>query len=118
MNQNTNATASTFGQMDGFSAYLSAAPNVALGGNAATPVSAPPKGTFIFALAFTAQPFASRIGPRLRLRSFSHAIAMDGAEITSMMPAMTSGTCHVSKPLRNARMPATAVANAPSSTAQ
>ena len=36
------------------------------GGSSATEVSEPPNFTFIFTRPFTAQPFASRIGPRLR----------------------------------------------------
>src|SRR5450631_417532 len=113
MNQTTNATRSNFGQTGGFSANLSAAPNVAPGGNAATPVNAPPNGTFIFALAFTAQPLASRIGPRLRLRNFNHAIAMDGAEITSMTPMTNSGTCHASNLPRKTKRLAPAAAKLP-----
>jgi hypothetical protein len=34
---------------------------------------------------FTAQPLASRIGPRLRCRSFSQAMNIDGPEIASRM---------------------------------
>src|SRR5579862_1992331 len=113
MNQTTNAQSSSLGQTEGFSAYLSVALNVEPGGKAATPVNAPPNGTFIFALAFTAQPLASRIGPRLRLRNFNQAMAMDGAEITSKIPAMTNGTCHGSNPLRKPRRPANAAAKVP-----
>src|SRR5579859_250866 len=109
----TNATSNSLGQMEGFSAYLSAALNVEPGGKAATPVNAPPNGTFIFALAFTAQPLASRIGPRLRLRNFNQAMAMDGAEMTSMIPTMTSGTCQASNLPRKPRIPAKAAAKVP-----
>src|ERR1017187_4280676 len=94
MNQSPNATASTLGQTEGFSAYLSAEPKVAPGGSVATPVNAPPNGTFIRALAFTAQPLASRIGPRLRLRSLSQASNIEGREIASRMPTIARGTCH------------------------
>ena len=44
----------------------------------ATPVNELPNGTLILARAFTAQPLASRIGPRLRLRNFMNAISIDG----------------------------------------
>src|SRR5271156_2193896 len=110
MNQSTNAATRNFGQTAGFSAYLSSAPKVAPGGNAATPVSAPPNGTFILALALTAQLLASRIGPRLRLRSLSQAMAMDGVEITSIMPRMINGICHASNLPRKTRMLAPAAA--------
>jgi len=40
-----------------------------------------------------AQPLASRIGPRLRWRSLSQAMSIEGVEITSMMAASTSGYC-------------------------
>ena len=57
-------------------------------------MSEPPNGTFILALALTAQPLASRIGPRLRRRSLSQASNIEGSEIASKMPTMASGTCH------------------------
>ena len=40
-----------------------------------------PKGTLIFAFAFTAQPLESRIGPRFRFRSFSQASTIEGPEM-------------------------------------
>ncbi len=61
-----------------FSAYGSAVARSESAGSAATAVSEPPKGTFIFALAFTAQPLALRIGPMLRSRSLRYAISIEG----------------------------------------
>ena len=54
-----------------FSANGSTKSRWAPGGRAATAVRDLPKGTFILALAFTAQPLASSIGPRLRRRNLS-----------------------------------------------
>src|SRR5659263_737893 len=48
----------------------------------------------ILARALTAQPLASRIGPRLRFRSFSHARNTDSREIARMMQIITTGICH------------------------
>src|SRR5215471_9255369 len=64
------------------------------GGSFAICVSDLPNGTLIRALAFTAQPFASRIGPRFRLRSFMYARINDGPEMTRRIPRITSGICH------------------------
>ena len=50
-----------------------------------------PKGTLIRAIAFTAHPFASRMGPRLRLRSLSHAMSIEGPEIASKSARIPSG---------------------------
>ena len=54
-------------------------------------VSEAPKGTLILAFAFTAHPLASRMGPRLRLRSLSQARSMDGPEIINRMASTPSG---------------------------
>ena len=64
------------------------------GGNEATPVSAVPKGMFILARVFTAQPQASRIGARLRSLSFSQANTMDGPDTAKMIPTNDIGICH------------------------
>src|ERR1035441_3929941 len=78
------------------------------GGSVATPVSEPPNGTFIFAFAFTAQPFASRIGPRLRRRNLSQASNIEGNEIASRIPTMASGTCHAGNFAMAPKIPPTA----------
>ena len=54
-------------------------------------------------LEFTAHPLALRIGARLRLRSFSHAITIDGPEMTSMMPKMVAISCIHPRLVRVAR---------------
>src|SRR5678815_549394 len=54
-------------------------------------VSDAPNGTLSFACAFTAQPLASRMGPRLRFRSLSHAMAIDGPEIANISARMPTG---------------------------
>src|SRR5688572_25983302 len=77
----------------GFSPKRSSALMVEPGGSFGIPVSDAPNGTFNFALAFTAQPLASRIGPRLRLRSFSHAMIIDGPEITNSSPTTARQSC-------------------------
>ena len=66
-------------------------------GSARTWVSEPPKGTLILRSAFTAQPFASRIGPRLRWRSLSQAMSIDGPEIARSTPTTPSGI-HMPRP--------------------
>src|SRR5262245_41454243 len=89
--------AMTRGQGLFFSAKGSVGSRLEFGGNVATAVSAAPNGRLILARAFTAQPLASRIGPRLRLRSLSQAMIIDGNEIRRMIPTKTSGICHVGK---------------------
>ena len=67
----------------------------------------------MLALVFTAQPLASRIGPRLRWRSLRKAISMDGPEMANMMPTMASGISHTGRDRNPPRMEAMAVPMAP-----
>src|SRR5580704_1463995 len=82
----------------------------ALGGRCATAVRRAPKGILMLALALIAQPFASRIGPRLRLRSLIYARMTDGNETRSIAPANTRGSCDFGNFPKNARTVAPAVA--------
>src|SRR6266545_7498882 len=83
------------------------------GGSLATPVSEAPKGMLILARAFTAQPFASRIGPRLRWRSLSHAMTIEGSEIASIAPMTMKGTFQVGISANFENTTPRAVANEP-----
>ena len=61
-------------------------------GIAASFVSWEPNGMLILVRVLIAQPFASRIGAILRLRSFIEAKIIDGPEIHSKIPIRPSGT--------------------------
>src|SRR5512137_2651085 len=104
-------TTAIFGHGLFFSANGSTRSRCEPGGSAATPVSEPPKGTLIFALAFTAQPLASRMGPRFRLRSLSQARNIEGTEMASRMPMIASGTCHAGSLAIAPKMPPNAASN-------
>src|SRR5258705_13246997 len=82
-----------FGNGVGYWEYFAAKAGWAPGGSWAVSVSAPPKGTFILTRPLMAQPLASRIGPRLRWRSLSQAMSIDGVEMRSRMPANARQTC-------------------------
>src|SRR6476659_7408356 len=92
-----------------FSANGSTMSRLAPAGNLGIPVRLLPNGTFILARAFTAQPLASRMGPRFRFRSLSQAMIIDGIEIISMREMITNGICQAGKLIS----PAETVANAP-----
>src|SRR6185369_10369745 len=81
------------GRAVGGSGYGTAKDGWDPGGSSATWVSDPPNGTFILTRPFTAQPLASRIGPRFRCRNFSQAINMDGPETRRSKPAKARQTC-------------------------
>ena len=68
-------------------------------GSLATLLKVAPNGTLILARALTAQPLASRIGPRLRLRSLMYARTTDGIEMSSMIP--TKAATVASGPILN-----------------
>src|SRR3990172_7204714 len=77
-----------------FSANGSAMERSAFSGSRAAAVSEDPKGMLIFARAFTAQPLASRMGPRFLFLSLSHARRTEGHETTRISAANNRGTCH------------------------
>src|SRR5262245_9615219 len=60
-------------------------------GSRGSAVSEPPSGMLTRVSVFTAQPLASRIGPRLRWRSLSHAISIDGQLIASTIATTPTG---------------------------
>ena len=66
-------------------------------GNLAVSVKVSPKGMLILEAALIAQPLALSKGAMLRRRSFSHAITIDGPEITSIMPTKAAISCHKSR---------------------
>src|SRR5688500_18707364 len=113
MKQTMTATSASFGQGLGFSPKRSPAPMVAPGGSLAMPVRDAPNGTFNLAFAFTAQPLASRMGPRLRLRSFSQAISIEGPEITNSNPMIAKHNCQNGKWNNPVAYPNNEVTNAP-----
>src|SRR5260221_7204389 len=101
----------TFGHGLFFSANGSTRSRCEPGGSAATRVSEPPKGTFILALAFTAQPLASRMGPRLRRRNFRYAITIDGVEMARRMAKQAKGICHHGSPAILPKIPPNAASS-------
>ena len=62
-----------------------------------------------------AQPLASRMGPRLRSRSFSQAISMLGPEMARMMPSKATGI-HGPSSTNLPKMPTSTVLMEPSAT--
>src|SRR5579871_6547034 len=62
---------------------------------------------------FTAQPEASRIGPKLRLRSFKAATTIEGPEIARITPNTASGICHQERLRKPVTIEAIAVPMAP-----
>jgi hypothetical protein len=74
-----------------FGAYGSVSERSAPAGSVAMLVSERPSGMLILVNVFTAQPLASRMGPRLRSRSLSQAMITAGPEITRISPRMPSG---------------------------
>ena len=57
-----------------------------------------PNGTLILTRPLMAHPLASRMGPRVRWRSFNQAMSIEGPEMTMTMPTSTSGYCHAAMP--------------------
>ena len=89
----TTAVRISFGHGLGRSLKGSAPDITAPSGSVATEVIEAPNLTLSLTRPFTAQPLASRIGPRLRWRSLSQAMSIAGAEMSSRMPAITSTSC-------------------------
>ena len=92
-------------------ALLRAAGSTAVSlGNSAREVRVLPNFTFTRDLALMAQPLAFRTGPRSRLRSLRQAMNMDGPEMSSRIPTITSSN---SQNLREAAPLITATRNWP-----
>src|SRR5690554_7902079 len=68
---------------------------------------------FILAWAFTAQPFASKMGPKLRRRNLNQANNIEGPETTIKSPKTTNGHCHHCSINNPEKVAAKAVPNAP-----
>jgi hypothetical protein len=85
------------------------------GGTRAVCDSMPPRRTFTFMRPLMAHPLASRIGPRLRWRSFSQAISMLGPEIAITMPMSATGI-HCPRSTNLPKMPTSTALMLPSAT--
>ncbi|MNT14125.1 hypothetical protein D3C72_1491180 [compost metagenome] len=87
----------------------------AFAGTLAVCDSDPPSRVLMRMRPLMAQPLASRMGPRLRWRSLSHAISMLGPDMANTMPMIPSGI-QTPRSTNLAKMPTSTALMLPSAT--